>query len=98
MLVKHIIISGRVQGVGFRRYVFQEAQKLELKGWVRNLFDGRVEVLVQINGDSEAVFLTAVKKGPLSSRVTDIEVHDFDKEITLAEFEVREDGSHPHAE
>ena len=42
----HGFVSGKVQGVGFRQHTQEEAQRLELNGWVRNLADGRVEVLV----------------------------------------------------
>ncbi len=98
MSVKHIIISGRVQGVGFRRHVFQEAQKLELKGWVRNLFNGCVEVLVEIDDKREALFLAAVKEGPLFSQVANVEVRDFNTGVILTDFEIREDGSHSYAE
>lgn len=43
----HIIVSGEVQGVGFRFFVYETAAKLNLTGWVRNLYDGTVEVEVQ---------------------------------------------------
>lgn len=98
MSAKHIIISGRVQGVGFRQYVFQEAKKLGLKGWVRNLLDGRVEVVVQLEGKFEAEFLQAVKKGPMFSQVTDVEIHDLNKEVEFKNFNIREDGGRPNAE
>ena len=44
---KHIIFHGRVQGVGFRYYAVRKARSLGLTGWVRNLFDGTVEMEVQ---------------------------------------------------
>ena len=43
----HAFIQGRVQGVGFRYYVMQAAQDYHLTGWVRNLYDGRVEVVAE---------------------------------------------------
>ena len=42
---KHYLISGRVQGVGFRAFTARHATELDLKGWVRNLNDGRVEAV-----------------------------------------------------
>lgn len=47
MVRKHIFFSGRVQGVGFRYRSYYFAQELALTGWVRNLYDGRVEMEVQ---------------------------------------------------
>jgi len=44
---KHIFISGRVQGVGFRAFIRREAAVLNIKGWAKNLVDGRVEVVIQ---------------------------------------------------
>lgn len=91
--IKHIIISGRVQGVGFRQFVFNEARSLHLRGWVRNLQDGRVEVLVLLPADCQESFLSALRKGPRYASVTNLEVRDFSDQIKLDNFEVREDGS-----
>jgi acylphosphatase len=70
------LISGRVQGVGFRWFV-QEAASVEgLHGWVRNLPDGRVEIRAE--GDAEALerFERRVRVGPRASRVEDVDVTD----------------------
>jgi acylphosphatase len=53
MTTKKFVVSGRVQGVGFRYFVVREAEALSLAGWVRNLPDGRVEVLA--SGDDGPV-------------------------------------------
>ena len=47
MVAKQVFFSGQVQGVGFRRFVFDSQQGMELRGFVRNLADGRVELVVQ---------------------------------------------------
>ncbi len=47
-VTKHYFISGRVQGVGFRAFTAKVAQAMKLVGWVRNVADGRVEVMVQV--------------------------------------------------
>jgi len=49
----HLLISGRVQGVAFRYYTQDIAQSLEIKGWVRNCWDGKVEIVVE--GEEEKV-------------------------------------------
>ena len=53
-MILHAIVSGRVQGVGFRYWVKEEAEALGLKGWVRNLRDGSVEV--EAEGEEDALF------------------------------------------
>jgi acylphosphatase len=92
MSVKHIIISGRVQGVGFRQYVLLEARKLGLRGWVRNLWDGRVEVLVKLEMNNESEFLAALKRGPALSRVSDCVVNDLTADTELEVFAILNDG------
>ena len=68
----HVLISGRVQGVGFRYWVVYEAQARKLDGWVRNLPDGRVEVLAC--GDDAAVqsLCDWLRIGPPAARVSDL--------------------------
>ncbi|HHH81954.1 MAG TPA: acylphosphatase [Chloroflexi bacterium] len=70
----HLWISGRVQGVNFRYYTSQEAQARGLKGWVRNLWDGRVEAVFE--GEEQAVdsMIEWCRKGPPAARVEDIQV------------------------
>ncbi|MCB0419652.1 MAG: acylphosphatase [Bdellovibrionales bacterium] len=68
----HFLVSGRVQGVGFRAFTLKEAKKQGLKGWVRNLEDGRVEALVEIGREDQEKFLEILRKGPVFSRVDDI--------------------------
>ena len=67
-------ISGRVQGVFFRAYTRDEARRLGLKGWVRNLPDGRVEVLAQGNSEQLGSLESFCRKGPPHARVQDVEV------------------------
>jgi acylphosphatase len=69
-----LVVSGRVQGVGFRQYTVAEAQRLGVYGWVRNLPDGRVEALAE--GEKEAVdaLLAWCKHGPRLARVDEIKV------------------------
>lgn len=70
----HIWVSGWVQGVFFRAHTKDMAVSLGLKGWVRNLRDGRVEGVFE--GEEEALeqMLSWSRKGPSSARVDDVEV------------------------
>ena len=69
-----ILVTGRVQGVGYRAWFQEEAQELELNGWVRNRLDGSVEALVQ--GDKHKIddLVRACKHGPSLSRVDKVTV------------------------
>ena len=60
----HVLIEGRVQGVFFRAATRDEARKWGLKGWVRNLADGRVEALFEGEKGALAAMLAWCKKGP----------------------------------
>jgi len=69
------LISGRVQGVGFRYFAEAAAAREGLHGWVRNLPDGRVEA--QAEGEAEAIerFERALRQGPPAARVERVEVY-----------------------
>lgn len=70
----HAIIQGRVQGVGFRYFVLEEAQKMALTGWVRNLDNGNVEVYAE--GEREVLdqFLLTLERGPRMAHVDQMTV------------------------
>lgn len=69
MNARLVVITGRVQGVGYRDWMVREARRLGVAGWVRNRHDGAVEALVA--GDIAAVqaLLSACRRGPLLARV-----------------------------
>lgn len=77
-----IYIRGAVQGLSFRQFVKDNAERLDVKGFVRNLEDGRVEVFAE--GDQENVekIIELCKKGPRHARVDNIEI----KEEKIQEF------------
>lgn len=81
MKTVRILVSGRVQGVGFRAFALHEARKLSLDGWVRNRADGRVEAMAQ--GEDEAVdaFIAALRRGPAAARVTAVEAVETDARV-----------------
>ncbi|HXE79136.1 MAG TPA: acylphosphatase [Vicinamibacterales bacterium] len=69
---RRFIVSGRVQGVGFRFFVREAALREGIRGWVRNREDGRVEI--EAEGDADALFRfeMAVRRGPAAARVDDV--------------------------
>lgn len=69
-----VYISGFVQGVFFRSHTKKMALKLGLKGWVRNLIDGRVEAIFEGDRDKVLEMLQWCKIGPPQARVTDIDI------------------------
>ena len=84
-MIYHIFVSGRVQGVGYRRFAQKKAESLSLQGWVRNLYDGRVEVFAA--GAEEALdqFCEDLKKGPSFSSVLDVLVKTLSEESATLE-------------
>ncbi len=69
----HALVDGSVQGVGFRAFVIDAAQSLGLKGWVRNLYDGRVEVVAEGRRDALEKLLEKLRLGPRGAFVTEVE-------------------------
>ncbi len=69
-----IVAKGLVQGVGFRWFVSQRAQRLDLRGYVRNTRDGNVEIEAQGNRSLVEELIKDVKIGPRSARVSDVSI------------------------
>ena len=69
-------VRGRVQGVGFRYSAVREAQRLAVKGWVRNVYDGDVEVWAEGPAGKLTLFLAWLRRGPQFSRVDSVEKDD----------------------
>ena len=78
-----ILISGRVQGVYFRRFTKNKAQDLGVKGSVKNMEDGLVEIIAQADADILEPFIQWCHKGPITARVDQVE---------LIEIQMAEDG------
>ena len=81
MLQARLIISGRVQGVGYRDWAIETGLRLGLTGWVRNRRDGAVEALIV--GEEAAVgqMIEACRRGPALARVEEIDVDPVDLDI-----------------
>lgn len=69
MTVRHYIVKGRVQGVGFRWFVLREASALGLRGWVHNTTEGNVELLAAGSEEQIAKLEASLKRGSRGSRV-----------------------------
>lgn len=85
----HVEVSGRVQGVSFRYFTKQKAVSLGLKGWVRNLPNGRVEC--EFEGPTQAIeeMIGFCKEGPRWSKVTSVDVEWLDYSGKHSSFQVR---------
>lgn len=90
MIRAHIIISGRVQGVFFRKNTQEKARKLGLTGWVRNLLLFRVEVLCE--GEKEQIerFVEWLHEGPRLASVKDITITHGEYEGLFEGFDIKE--------
>ena len=72
-VIRHVMISGRVQGVGYRAWVESEATARGLEGWVRNRRDGSVEAVFSGPEDVVAEMIAACRRGPRSARVDKVQ-------------------------
>ena len=77
---KHIVIAGRVQGVGFRYWLYKAAVRNNINGWDKNKISGEVEALLIGNNAEIDDLIKLCKKGPPSSKVTKVEVKNYQKE------------------
>ena len=89
MVCARLLISGIVQGVGYRWSCRREAQGLGLTGWVRNLPDGRVEALLQGTKEQVERMIKWCYRGPAEAQVSDIAVTYEDALEDFKEFGIR---------
>jgi len=71
----HVFVLGFVQGVGYRQFIKNNAKKLNLKGWVTNLSDGRVEAVFQGSKEEIEQMIRACQKGPFFSEIKSVDVN-----------------------
>ena len=83
------LVSGRVQGVGFRYHVYRAASRLGLVGDVRNLPDGRVEIRVTGPRLRCSALRTTVESGPPGSKVACVETSEIDPALRFDSFTIR---------
>lgn len=80
----HVVIHGRVQGVGFRAWVRNQAELRELGGWVRNRVDGAVEAVFVGPSDAVGAMLAVCHEGPSGARVDRVEASEADADGSQA--------------
>ena len=85
---KNIVITGKVQGVGFRHWLYKAAVQKKINGWVKNNISGEVEALLIGNEMEIDNLIKLCKKGPPSSKVTKIEVQNYQNEHFGKSFEI----------
>ena len=84
----HVMITGIVQGVGYRAFVERQATSLGLCGWVRNRKDGSVEAIFSGEAASVDAILTACRRGPRLAMVEEVRVMERSVDGDLQEFDV----------
>lgn len=74
-VMQRVFVSGKVQKTGYRDWAVRKAQEFGVVGWVRNLNDGRVELLVAGEEDAATALIDACRHGPPLARVDHVEAH-----------------------
>lgn len=72
-MAQQLLISGKVQRVGYRDWAVRRAQALGITGWVRNLADGRVEIVAMGEDEAVAEMVEAARAGPPMAEVRDVQ-------------------------
>ena len=85
---KHIVITGKVQGVGFRYWLYQAAKQRNIDGWVKNKISGEVEAVLIGDCKNADEILELCKQGPLSSKVTNIKTQNYKQEYFKKSFNI----------
>jgi len=88
-IARRLVISGRVQGVGFRYFAQEAAVREGVTGWVRNLPDGRVQAHLEGESDSVTRMERAIRQGPRGARVDHVEVDTEEPSGVYRGFDIR---------
>ena len=89
---KHIVITGRVQGVGFRYWLYKAAVQNNITGCVKNKISGEVEALLIGNTAKIDNLIKLCEKGPPSSKVTKVKIQSYQKEYLKKSFDIINNG------
>ena len=90
-MTARIFVLGFVQGVGFRQFVKKNALNLELKGWVKNFPDGRVEVLVQGSKENIEKLVAICEKGTFLSDIKSVQIEWEKDSAEFLDFQILHD-------
>ncbi len=90
-MARHLLIRGRVQGVGFRESMRSVAERLGITGWVRNRMEGSVEAVIEGSPEAIEAMLAWARRGPPSAHVDQFAVDECPDE-GLTEFQRRPNG------
>jgi acylphosphatase len=85
----YLVISGRVQGVGFRYFVWHRAEELHITGWVRNTPEGKVEIEAEGELQNLETFIDLVKIGPTRAIIRSLSVSDISPPRNFTSFIIR---------
>ncbi len=88
-MIYRFLVSGRVQGVYYRKFTSERLRRLGVTGYIRNLPDGRVEAVVDSQDTDISQILSALKEGSPVSRVDNIEYEEMESNMELDGFEIR---------
>ena len=83
-----MIVSGTVQGVGFRWYAMRTARRSGIRGWVRNRTDGKVEIVAEADTERLRKFIGEILRGYLGENIRDIEEREEDSTGPLEGFRI----------
>ena len=88
-VARRFVVSGRVQGVGFRYFALDAARREGLHGYVTNHDDGTVEAMAEGEAESVERFERALRRGPAKSRVEQVRIDDVEPSALNQGFEIR---------
>ena len=87
----HIVITGKVQGVGFRYWLYQIANEKNVYGWVKNKNTNEVEAVLLGKDKNVDELIKLVRKGPSSARVENLNIQNYQKEYLRKSFDILHD-------
>ena len=88
MKKKHIVITGKVQGVGFRYWLYQIANEKNVYGWVKNINTNEVQAVFLGEEKKVDEIIKLCRKGPTSSNVVSVKIEDYQQEYFKKSFDI----------
>lgn len=82
MVTRHLIVTGCVQGVGYRNYIAYKARQFSITGWVRNRSDGSVEAVIQGTVENVDALILRAHRGPPKASVSNVTVSEATGDFT----------------